>query len=127
MQNPQVNFNQGNQFPFLNSAVSADALKPKKLAINIRNGVVFNYAQEIMKVESAGNYCIIYTVNDQIFETSKPLKFFQNILDVYGVFFRIHKSYIINLNYVKICNKEMNYVELEDGSRAEISRRKMSF
>jgi two-component system LytT family response regulator len=40
-------------------------------------------------------------------------------------FFRIHKSHLINLKYIKeYSNYSGNYVTMTDGSKVEISRRK---
>ena len=42
-------------------------------------------------------------------------------------FFRIHRSHLINLEHlVKYVKGEGGYVEMSDGSKAEVSRRKKS-
>ena len=42
-------------------------------------------------------------------------------------FYRVHRSNIINLKYIdKYVKGEGGYVEMSDGSKAEVSRRKKS-
>lgn len=111
----------------LDSSYSERALRPslrsRKLAVNVKDGMVFILPQDITKVESYGNQAILTLANGTTHVVNKSLKDFEDILGDVS-FMRVHKCYLINLNFVSNYNKEMNYVEMEDGSRADISRRK---
>ena len=55
---------------------------------------------------------------------SRTLKDFENTLPK-EKFFRIHKSHLINLQYIKdYSNLSGNLVTMADGSKVELSRRK---
>lgn len=56
--------------------------------------------------------------------SSRTLGDFESLLDVYG-FFRIHKSYLINLKHLKkYLRGEGGQVVMTDGSTLDVSRRK---
>ncbi len=58
---------------------------------------------------------------------SRCLNDYQQILDD-RMFFRIHHSYLINLQQVKtLSRKDGGFVEMTDGSRIPIARRKKEY
>lgn len=82
--------------------------------------------QEIMLMQADENYTKVYFSNGQkltVATTLKTLK--QRFLDC-TEFFRTHKSFLINLNYVKnldlISNK--GFIQMKNDYRVIISRRK---
>lgn len=97
--------------------------RSKKIAIVVKTGILFLGTDEIVRLETIGKQVMIVTQNGEEYLTSKTLKDFEEILDD-SVFIRVHQSYIINVNYVRKYNKQMNYIEMEDKSRVELSRRK---
>lgn len=56
--------------------------------------------ENISFIEAKAMYCMIY-LNGKELVVSKPLKYFEEILMPYTNFVRVHKSYIINLNYIQ--------------------------
>jgi two-component system, LytTR family, response regulator len=80
---------------------------------------------DITSLEGEGNYSYLYTKDGKKYLVSRTLKSFAQILDS-DTFIRIHKSSIINVNYlVEICVDPDRYVKLKCGREVAISRRKM--
>ena len=82
------------------------ALKPRKqaaagrLMLHHRDGVSFLNMQDILLIQREERATVIYTMGDGRYITSDSLGDTEDRLDP-GVFFRCHKSYIINLNHIK--------------------------
>lgn len=95
-----------------------------KLALPIKDGIVYLSISEIVRVESDGAYSIFYTDCGKKHLSSKNLGEYEEILPSLG-FFRVHRSHIVNVKKVKkFIRSEGNFIEMEDGSRVEIARRK---
>lgn len=81
-------------------------LKPRnqaaagRLMLRHRDGVSFLSMQDILLIQREERATVIYTVGDGRFVTSDSLGDTEERLDK-SVFFRCHKSYIINLNHIK--------------------------
>ena len=94
-----------------------------KLAVPIRDGLAFLVAEDIIRLEADGTYTHIYS-NGEKFTATKNIKEYEDIL-VEQNFFRSHKSHLINLKHVKKLSRVAGYfVQMSDGSQAEVSRRK---
>ena len=56
--------------------------------------------------------------------STKTLKFYENLLSE-DRFFRIHQKHLVHVKFIKKYLKEDGgYVQLKDGSKLEVSRRK---
>ncbi len=97
----------------------------KKISVSCDGKIIFLNPDDIMYCESDGNYCTIFLENkEKIFITQK-LKFMEEKLqDLY--FFRIHNSYLINLNKVKEFHKSDDFVVLSNHVKLPVSRNKKS-
>ena len=105
---------------FLNSLESGTVFK---LAIPVKDGLVYLNPEEIIRLEADRAYTVIYT-NEKEYLASKNLKEFEIILTG-EMFFRAHNSHLINLNHVKKFIREDGFfVLMSDGSKVEISRRR---
>jgi len=86
---------------------------------------VLNVA-EIMYMEADSNYTIIHLSGLNKIVATRTMGDFEKILDT-PEFFRIHKSIIININYLKgYSSYQGNFVELIDGTSLSISRRRLN-
>ena len=95
-----------------------------KIPLSVKEGIVYITVSEIIRVESDGGYSTFYTGDGKFYVTSRNLKEYEDMLPV-KEFFRIHKSHLINMKRVKkFLRVDGYYVEMEDGSTVEISRRK---
>ncbi|WP_405294066.1 LytR/AlgR family response regulator transcription factor [Algibacter sp. Ld11] len=98
-------------------------LSRKKITISTDGKLVFLKPDDIYYVESDGNYCTIHCQNQKKLVVTKKLKSFCEILPD-EQFFRIHNSYIINLNKVKEFIKVDGYVVLENSAKIPVSRQR---
>ena len=100
-------------------------LKKKKVIINTDGKLLFLNPEEIIFVESDGNYSSINTVDGRKIVLTKKLKEV-NLLLPEDVFFRIHNSFIVNLNKIKEFYKTDGYVITEDNHKIPVSRQRKS-
>jgi len=81
---------------------------------------------DIIHIEADSNYSIFHLKNKEKITVSKVLKDYEEILPEER-FFRIHKSSIVNLKYVKEYNNKNGLVLLlENGENLVVSRRRAS-
>ena len=94
-----------------------------KLAIPVKDGLVYLNPEEIIRMEADRAYTIFYTTEKE-FLASKNIKEYETILGE-EMFFRAHNSHLINLNHVKkFIRDDGFYALMSDGSKVEISRRR---
>jgi two-component system LytT family response regulator len=94
-----------------------------KLKINSDDKMVFLNPDEIVYCESDGSYSRIITENDGVVYVSKKLKYLEEMLPA-ELFFRIHNSYLINLQKVSVYEKNTSKVVLASGISLPVSRLK---
>lgn len=95
-----------------------------KLVIPASHGFEVLLFDEIIRFEADGSYTKIIIREGKNKMASRTLKDFENILPK-AKFFRIHKSHLINLKYIKeYSNLSGSIITMTDGSKVEISRRK---
>lgn len=97
----------------------------KKITINTDGKLIFLNADDILFVESDGNYSTIVTKDGQKILITKKLKEVNDILPEH-YFFRIHNSYIINLNKIKEFIKNEGYVVMESNHKIPVARQRKS-
>lgn len=97
----------------------------KKITINTDGKLLFLNSDDILYAESDGNYSTIFLSDGQKILLTKKLKEV-NLLLPDKSFFRIHNSYIINLNKIKEFLKTDGYVVLESNHKIPVSRQKKS-
>lgn len=97
----------------------------KKITINTDGKLIFLNVDDILFVESDGNYSTIVTNDGQKILITKKLKEVNDILPEH-YFFRIHNSYIINLNKIKEFMKSEGYVILESNHKIPVARQRKS-
>lgn len=103
--------------------------KTKKIdtiIIAAKSGFTPILISDICYLEADSNYTIFHLSNLKKVVASKPLKEFEDIIEG-NSFFRIHKSYLINLQYFKQISKvDPTLAIMSDGSNLPISRRKLN-
>ncbi len=97
----------------------------KKITINTDGKLLFLESDQILYAESDGNYSTIFLTDGQKIVLTKKLKEVNTLLPE-DSFFRIHNSYIINLNKIKEFLKTDGYVVLESNDKIPVSRQKKS-
>src|SRR5688572_30470343 len=99
-----------------------------RIALSTLEGLFFVNVSDIIYCESSGPYTkFIFKQSDKII-TSKHLKEYEDLLSGYD-FFRIHKSYLVNLQEIKkYIRGEGGQLIMSDGAALNVSKqRKESF
>lgn len=78
---------------------------------------------DIIAIEAQESYCIIHTT-DKKYIASKNLKHFETILENLQQFFRVHKSWIVNKEYIKQYSKSDLTIQLSNGLITKLSKYK---
>ena len=94
-----------------------------KIAFPTLEGFELIHSNQILYCKAESNYCCIKKIDGSMKTASKTLKFVEEILPE-NSFQRIHKSYVINLNYVVRYHKANKEVELTSGEKLPVSFRK---
>ena len=99
--------------------------KHKKITFNTDGKLVFLDSKDILYAESDGNYTTVFLTDGHKIVLTKKLKEVNELLPE-DSFFRIHNSYIINLNKIKEFLKTDGYVILQSNHKIPVSRQKKS-
>ena len=101
----------------------------KKIAFSTDTGYEFINIKSILYCEANSNYCKIFCIDGREILLSKTLKNIEEQLTATTLFHRIHKSYLVNLNYIVRLNKSASLeVELHNGIKLPVSfRQKENF
>lgn len=103
------------------------APQPKRLAVNTTESLSLLNIHEIIRCESNRNYTFIYLSGKRKLIASKTLMEFEEVLVKHG-FLRIHKSHLINGNYIdRYIKSEGGYMVLTDGTRLPVAVRKKEY
>jgi two-component system LytT family response regulator len=104
-----------------------DSEQQKKIILRSKTKSESLNLKDIQYLNSDLNYTTIYTHENERLVISKTLKEFEDTLcdNERSTFMRIHKTYIVNLDYVKSIERGAEcFVILKDNTRLEVSRRK---
>ncbi|MEH1007423.1 MULTISPECIES: LytTR family DNA-binding domain-containing protein [unclassified Winogradskyella] len=97
----------------------------KKITINTDGKLLFLDVDDIIYIESDGNYSTLFLQNRKKIVLTKKLKEVDAILPEH-YFFRIHNSYIINLNKIKAFIKNEGYVIMDSEHKIPVARQRKS-
>ena len=91
----------------------------KRIAIPTVEGFTMLDTKEIIRFQSDANY----TQNKKL-TASKTIKYFEEILDD-NMFFRVHKSHLVNLDYIETYTKgKGGHITLSDKTKIEVAVRR---
>ena len=95
-----------------------------KIAIPTTDGFIFLNTNDLLYCEASNNYTIFCTNKNERITSSKTLKEYEEMLNP-EVFFRCHKSWLINLNGVKKFSRTEGFrVQMQNDTWIDISVRK---
>ena len=94
----------------------------QKIAIPVSDGVVFVKVDNISHITADGSYAILFMQDNKKMVVSKKLKYFEEILADKPSFYRVHRSHLINLKFIKKFNRQQGKVELENSFEIPVSR-----
>jgi two-component system, LytTR family, response regulator len=94
----------------------------QRIALTTNDGMIFVATQDILYCQAESNYTTIVLKDAKKIMVSKVLKDIDETLSS-SDFFRVHNSYLINLNRIKkFVRGEGGYVIMDDGTSISISR-----
>ena len=93
------------------------------IALPTRDGYKMEKISEIIYCRAQESYCHVYLNGQSGYLVSRSLKEMEEILPR-DLFFRIHKSFLINLNYIDTYKKPGGYIVLRNGERLEVAYRR---
>lgn len=95
-----------------------------KLALPVEGKIAMLEYDSIIYCESDGNYTNIHLVNQKKIMISRTLKDIEHMLP-HPLFFRIHHSYLVNVNHIKeYIRGEGGEVLMSNGENLRVSRKK---
>ena len=95
------------------------------LALSTQEGLHFVKSDDIMLLEASGCYTYIFMNNNTKHLVSKNLAVFEEVLKDNPIFFRPHKSHLINLKYIKqYIRGEGGELIMQNNSSITLSRNK---
>ncbi len=96
-----------------------------RVAVPSRDGLVLIKHEDITHLEASDSYTTVFTRDGKKVISSKHIRVFETNLDA-KKFFRVHKSYIINLEHLKGFSRgEGNMAMLDNGALIPVSRRRL--
>lgn len=97
----------------------------KKIALPVSDGIRFVAISDLAILEADGMYTKITMKDATDIIISKPLKHFANLLIDFKMFYKPHRSYLINLKYIaQYVKSDGGYVVMETGNIVSISKDK---
>lgn len=96
----------------------------KKIGLPVSDGVEFVAFDDIIMMEAEGMYTHVYTREEKLL-ISKPLKYFVELLQKITTFYRPHRSYLINLKFIKkYVKSDGGYIVMDNECTVSISKDK---
>ncbi|MFZ1633418.1 MAG: LytTR family DNA-binding domain-containing protein [Chitinophagales bacterium] len=96
--------------------------KPGRITLSHTGGFSVIEMKDIIRLEAESNYTRVYVTEKRSYFVSKPLKVFEDSLKD-NIFFRVHRSYIINLNHVKeFLREDGGVILMNDDARIQLPK-----
>ncbi len=97
----------------------------KKIALPVNDGIEFIPFTDIIMFEADGMYTNVCTTRREIM-ISKPLKHFVEILNNVAIFYKPHRSYLVNLMFIKkYVKSDGGYILMDNNKSVSISKNKI--
>jgi two-component system LytT family response regulator len=97
-----------------------------KVAISHTRGIKLIDIHDIMYLEASGNCTVLYFKDGTRYLDTRTLKIYEGILNP-AFFYRIHKSHIVNMEYLKeYLNEDGHFAILKNGKLLSVARNRVS-
>lgn len=112
---------------------TAQNRKIDKLVLHTAEGIYFLPIQDILRLESSGNYTTVETIKGEKILVSSNLGNFEHLTSDFSenkwaseLFFRVHQSHIIRISKVRQLLKQPDgdFVVLDNGAKVPVARRR---
>jgi len=100
-------------------------INSNRILLHAKNAIEVVTQEELIYLQADSNYCNVFTNDGKRIMVTKTLNELEKLLDL-ETFIRIHRSYTVNINYIKkISTEDGAYdVVLQNGNKLPVSRRK---
>ena len=95
----------------------------KKILFPSSNGYNIVKINSIIYCQAEVNYSTAYTTENKSYTISHSLKYLEEMLPE-SIFFRTHKSYLVNMNFIKSFDRKRGVVILENNKAIEVASRR---
>ena len=95
-----------------------------KIAVPVADGLIFVKVDEISHIDADGSYAKIWLSNGSNMLVSKKLKYFEEMLLGNPKFYRVHRSHLMNTQFIKKYNRHESSVTLENNQIIKVARDK---
>ncbi|GAB5476061.1 MAG: LytTR family DNA-binding domain-containing protein [Maribacter sp.] len=100
-------------------------LKTTKIVLDVPNGFMFISPDDVIALIADGMYTTVYLKDKSKTVIAKPIRHFIERLEKHKYFYRPHRSYYINLKYIKeFSKKDGATIILENGMSIPVARDK---
>lgn len=97
----------------------------EKIGLPVNDGIKFVNFKDIIMLTADGMYTKITTIEDANLLISKPLKHFVELLQNISIFYRPHRSHLINLKHIKkYVKSDGGYIVMDNDKAVSISKEK---
>lgn len=96
----------------------------RNLIFKTKTEVYYLLPEDIVYFESDNNYTTIFTLKGQKILLSKTIKIIESELVEFNNFIRVHRSYIVNADYINKYNSSDSTLKLNTGISVDVSDRK---
>ena len=98
----------------------------QKIGLPLNDGITFIKLEDVLYFEADGSYTEVITIKNK-YLVSKRLKEFNDLLDNDNRFYRVHRSFLINVQQIKkYCKKDGASVMFENNKNIPVAREKKS-
>lgn len=112
------------QLELLLSTLKNPRMPLERIALPSQDGLELHNINDIVRCEAQRGYTHIFLQNGQKILSSRNIKEFEDLLPD-SIFFRIHNSHLVNLNFVKRYQKGRGgFLEMNDGTQIEVAIRR---
>lgn len=94
----------------------------KKISLPMADGLLFVEVKDIVCLEADGAYTYVCLQNGSRILVSKKIKFFEDVLSGRPNFFRPHRSYMININFIRKYTRAESTILMDNNAQIAISR-----
>jgi len=94
-----------------------------RLTLKTQHNIHFVDPKDILYCQSDGNYTTFFLNDGNRIVVTNLIKHYDDLLQNHG-FFRVHKSFLVQLNQIKKFNKSNCTIQLESGDIIDVAKRK---
>ena len=112
------------QLNHLKESLKNNSQTEKKILLKTTENIHLIHVSDIIYCQADGGYTRFFTANDKKILVSKPMAEYEELLHDYG-FFRVHKSFLVNLQKVQRFGKEDGgYLVFDGDLKVPVASRK---